>query len=91
MHGERQQVWLNQLKIAIVEQDIPQLESLMDDLPALQKKEDIDSALCLLQEAITLVSNLRDNTRASMMQMKKNIDFLNATQANKTSKFDIIS
>ena len=67
------------------------LESLMDNLPSLEKKEDIDSALCLLQEATNIFTTLRDETQASMIQMKKNIDFLNATTANQTAKFDITS
>ncbi len=84
-------MWLNQLKIAIVSRDMEKMNTLMDDLPQLESKAEIDSALTLLQEATKLVKSLQDNTKASMIQMKKNINFLDSTQSSRTSQFDIIS
>ncbi len=84
-------MWLEELKIAIVEKNIKKLSELMDNLPQLENKKDIDSALCLVQEATSLVQGLKDSTEASMKQMKKNILFLNSTQAPSANKFDIKS
>jgi len=84
-------MWLNKLKIAIIEKDLNSLNSLMDELPQLERREDIDSALCLLKEATSLVESLKDETQISMVQMKKNINFLKSTQAPSTGKFDITS
>jgi len=84
-------MWLNELKIALIEKNIDKINSLMDNLPQLEEKQDITTAIYLIKEATTLVTGLRDETKASMVQMKKNIDFLNSATANKTSRFDITS
>ena len=84
-------MWLNELKIALIEKDMEQLDSLMDNLPSLEKKEDITTAIYLLKEATSLVETLRDDTQTSMVQMKKNINFLKSTQAPLVSKLDINS
>jgi len=84
-------MWLNQLKIAIVEKNIDKINELMDDIPQLKKQEEIENAIYLLKEATTLVEDLKDKTKNSMAQMKKNITFLRATEAPRTSKLDIKS
>jgi len=84
-------MWLDKLKIAIIEKDVDTLNLLMDDLPHLEKEEDIESAIFLLKEATSVVQTLQDATQASMIQMKKNITFLKATQAPASSKLDITS
>ncbi len=82
-------MWLNQLKIAIIEQNIDELNDLMQNIPELKKEIDVDSAICLLKEATILVSSLRDDIKSSMLQMQKTINFLKATESQKSSKFDI--
>ena len=87
--GENQLMWLNQLKIAIAEKNTNNLDKLIDDIPKLEKKEDIDQAIYLLREASELVHTLKDATSARMKQMKKNIDFLKATERKKKPTLDI--
>ena len=82
-------MWLNQLKIALVEKNIDKLDELMDDIPQLKKREEIENAIYLLKEATDLVQGLKDKTENSMIQMKKNITFLKVTEVQKPSKFDI--
>jgi len=84
-------MWLNQLKIAIIEKNINNLDKLLDDIPTLSDAAEIEEAIYLLREASELVYTLQDKTKSSMTQIKKNIDFLNSATANQTSKFDIIS
>ena len=84
-------MWLNQLKIAIIENNINNLDKLLDDIPTLSDAAEIEEAIYLLREASELVYTLQDKTKSSMTQIKKNIDFLNSATANQTSKFDIIS
>ena len=84
-------MWLNQLKIAIVEKNVNKLNELMDNLPQLEKKEELDQAVCLLKEATTLVEGLQEDTKSSMVQMKKNLTFLKVTEAAKKSALDIKS
>jgi predicted translin family RNA/ssDNA-binding protein len=82
-------MWLTKLKIAIIEKNTDNLNSLMDEIPELENPKEIEEALYLLQEATTLVTTLRDNTAASMKQLKKNIDFLKSTQAPQENKLDV--
>jgi glutathione S-transferase len=84
-------MWLKQLKIAVVQKDVELLSSLLKDVPVLEDAKDIETAVYLLKEATAIMQALKEETKASMIQMKKNIDFLNATTANKTAKFDITS
>ncbi len=84
-------MWLNQLKIAVVQKDVALLGSLLEEIPTLEDAKEIEQARFLLKEATEIVQKLKDDTAASMVQMKKNIDFLNSTKVDKTSKFDITS
>jgi len=82
-------MWLKEFKIALIQKDISTLEKLVEDLPPLKKAEEIDEALHLLTAATAFITELRDETKTSMLQMKKNIDFLKSTQAPLVSKLDI--
>ena len=84
-------MWLNQLKVAVVQKDTELLSSLLDNIPTLEDAKDIETTLYLLNEATTLTQELKDETATSMKQIKKNIDFLNSAVADKTAKFDITS
>jgi len=91
MLGERLQVWLNQLKVAVVQKDVELLGKLLKEVPALEDSKEIEQARFLLKEATAIVQKLKDDTAASMVQMKKNLDFLNSTKVEMPSKFDITS
>ena len=82
-------MWLKQLKIALVEKNITRLSELMNELPELTSKEDLDAAICLLDEATSLVSSFQNQTQEAMIQMQKNIKFLKVTEEKKTSSLDI--
>ena len=84
-------MWLTNLKIAIVEKNTDRLTELMDDIPQLEKKEDIEQAIYLTKEATALVQLLQDETSSSMKQMKKNIDFLKSTEHKTSNILDIKS
>jgi len=82
-------MWLTNLKIAIIEKNTDRLNELMDEIPQLEEKKDIEEALYLIKEASELVHRLQDKTVASMKQMKKNIDFLKSTEHETSNKLDI--
>ncbi len=82
-------MWLNQLKVAIVEKNTDKLNELMENLPELETQEELDSAVCLLSEATSLVTSLREDTKKSMIQMQKTIKFLKVTEAQKKSELNI--
>ena len=82
-------MWLTKLKIAIVEKNTDSLESLLDDIPELTEKEEVDQAIYLLREATELLYRLQDETKISMGKIKKNIAFLRSTERRKINKLDI--
>jgi len=83
-------MWLKELKIAIIEKDTNKLDSLMNEIPKLSDKKDLDIAICLLAEATELVSKLKNSTEISMTQMQKNLKFLRVTESKKTSTLDVM-
>lgn len=84
-------MWLHKFKIAVIEKDVDTLIGLMDEVPQLEKKEDLSSAVCLLQEATDLVNSLKNEAQDSMIQIKNNLKFLKATQDTLSSKLDLKS
>ena len=82
-------MWLNKLKIAIIEKNPNALGKLLDDIPQLQSSKEIEEAIYLLKEATSLVESLKDETKASMKQIKKNLDFLRSTDIPTSNKLDI--
>lgn len=91
MPGEIQPMWLNKLKIAIVEKDTHSLNALLEALPKFEDAKEIEKAIYLLQEASSLVENLKDETSHSMKQIKKNLQFLRSTDIPTSRKFDMMS
>jgi len=89
--GEKQRMWLKQLKVAIVQKDTDSFTRLLNNMPTFKEADKIEEALYLLKEATKIVKNLKDKTAISMQQIKKNIAFLNSAQADATATFDITS
>lgn len=90
-HGEKPLMWLTKLKIAIIEKNPDALSKLLDDIPQLQSPKEIEEAVYLLKEATALMSKLKEETKASMKQIKKNLDFLRSTDIPTSKKLDIRS
>jgi len=91
MLGENLQMWLNNLKIALVEKDTDKLNLLIDSIPKLKTKDEMKEALYLINEALNLVHELRDKTSYSMKKLKKNLNYLKSTQNKASSEFNIVS
>ncbi|MDT8338162.1 MAG: hypothetical protein RQ763_03065 [Sulfurimonas sp.] len=84
-------MWLNKLKIAVIEKNPNALDKLLDDIPQLKNPKEIEEATYLLKEATVLMNSLKDQTKASMKQIKKNLDFLRSTDIPTSKKLDIKS
>lgn len=90
--GEKVQMWLSKLKIAIVEKNTDLLEKLLSEIPKFDvenDKKDMSEALYLLAEASNLMHTLKNETENSMKQLKKNLTYLRSTHPRATSKLDI--
>lgn len=84
-------MWLNSLKIAIVQKDADALGELIKDIPKLTDASDIQEAIHLLKAATDVLVTLQDETSASMKQIKKNLQFLRSTEIPTSIKLDITS
>ena len=82
-------MWLKKFKIALVEQNAENIVMLLDDIPEFSSLAELEEAKNLVDSANELFRILQKETQLSMIQMKKNIDFLNATQSPHASKLDI--
>ncbi len=89
--GEKPHMWNTKLKIALAQKNESQIEQLLENTPKFDDVEDARIAMHLLREAMILIHTLKDETAESMKQTKKNIDFLNSTEPQKTAKLDIKS
>jgi hypothetical protein len=84
-------MWLKELKIAVIEKDTDKFQLLLDDIPELSDPKEIEEALYLIKAVKEILYTLKNETQNNMIQIKKNIQFLNSARADKTAKFDITS
>jgi len=75
-------MWLNDFKIALIRQETEKLDLLLSQMPQFSDLKEMEEASYLLKEALRLISTLKDETKASQQQLKKNIDFLKSTQSD---------
>jgi len=84
-------MWHTKLQIAIIEKNTEVIAQLVNEMPEFRDLEEMKRAAVLIKEALRLLHNLRDETAATMQQLKKHKDFLNSTQIDASAKFDITS
>ena len=68
--------WLTSLKIAIIEENINQIEALTSELPDFDSKQKAEEALALIKEAINVVSIQKAKTLVAMNKIKQTKAFL---------------
>jgi len=68
--------WINDLKIAVIEEDIDNITSITDSLPKFKDMNDAKEALTLIQEAIKIVKNKKEETLDIMNKIKQTKAFL---------------
>ncbi|SFV51117.1 hypothetical protein MNB_SM-7-130 [hydrothermal vent metagenome] len=81
--------WLNELKVAIVSKNPQKISSLLDRMPTFEKLQQMQEALYLLKEAYTIIDDLKSKTLIQRNQIKKNIQFLNATAKKERNSLDV--
>ena len=80
--------WLDDLKVAIIEEEYETLSSLTQDLPTLSEVQ-MREAKTLIDEAISLLKEERKQTQISMDKIKKNSAFL--AQEERKSRLSTLS
>ena len=73
-------MWLDKLKIAIIEKNIESLTLLLNDIPVLENSKDREQVLYLLKEATAVFTNLKNEVAINMGKIKKNLLFLQSTR-----------
>lgn len=84
-------MWINSFKIALIEKDIPSLDKLLQTVPHFTDIKEMREVSFLLKEAGQLLQKEKNATAHEMHQIKKTLDFLDASTSNKKSNFDIKS
>lgn len=68
--------WLNDLKIAVIEENIENINKAIQELPNFQDLDKAKEALSLLEEAMKLVNKEREKVLKTMNKIKKTKEFL---------------
>lgn len=89
MRGEKVRMWLTDFKIALATKDTEKLDSLLSVMPQFSDLNEMEEAAYLLKEAFELLQNLQNETKNSMLQLKKNINFLKSTHSDEAPKLNI--
>jgi len=83
-------MWLDELEIAIVENDAQKISDLINSLPYFNTVDEMKKAQYLLAEAAKVIDIMRDEAANNMIRLKKHIDFLRSTQNPHENKFDVV-
>jgi len=84
-------MWLNSLKIAIVEKNVEAMDKLLDEIPEFSDQQELQEAIYLSREALELLYTLKDEAALNMSKIKKNISFLKSTEVSTSKRLDIKS
>lgn len=82
-------LWLDKLKIAIIEKDTDSMAKLFKELPEFKSLEEMKEAQALIKESVRLLLALKEESAIIIKQIQKNRNFLKSTQAPQKNKFDI--
>jgi len=80
-------IWINQLKIAIVEKNEERIEELIYELPQFDSLEQMEEAAYMMQEAHTLLTKEKETLATKLLKIKKQKEFINSNIKH-TSSFD---
>lgn len=70
--------WMNDFKIAIIEENIENIESLINSMPEFKDKMSAKEALALIHEATNLVNSYKLKALDSMNKIRQTKAFLNS-------------
>ena len=84
-------MWLDKFTVALLQKDADSINALLDEVPNFTNVDDAKKASYLFREALELLYGLKNETVASMRQMKSHIDFLKANTPKPTNGLDVRS
>ena len=80
-------MWVDQLKIAILENNEIKIEELISKLPEFESLEQMKEAAYMMQEAHTHLNKEKDILASKILKIKKQKEFINSS-IKQTSSFD---
>jgi len=72
-----QSKWLEAFKIAIVEKNFAQIETLLEEMPEIKSIGDLKTSVALINEAKKLLAQEQHQLRENMSKIQKSKQFLN--------------
>ncbi len=81
--------WLEEFKIAIIEENEKQIKELIDKMPPFEKLEHMQEAFSLISEAILVINSKKEKIQKDMNQLKKAKSFLDSQYSK--SFYEILS
>jgi hypothetical protein len=78
--------WIEQFKIALIEEDEGKMSALIDELPSsFESKEEVISALALIAQAKHLFEKKRAQLKRQMNELERTREFLTSSEKPQTS------
>jgi len=81
--------WLEEFKIAIIEENEKQIKELIDKMPSFEKLEHMQEAFSLISEATKVINSKKEKIQKDMNRLKKAKSFLNSQYSK--SSYEILS
>jgi len=80
LYGMKKQLmqWLNNLKIAVIENDITAIGNLIKNMPKIDDLHQAKESLALIKEAISLVEVEKEKALKTMQKIKQTKAFLSS-------------
>ena len=83
-------MWLNEFKVALITKDTKKIGELVLDVPEFETQEEREEAYYLYTQSLELLTNLKNETLASMKKMKDAITFMESSYIKSSTKLDIM-
>jgi len=80
--------WIRMFKIALIENNMAQIETLRGCMPPFFKLNELQTAHALIAQAITLFKQKRDKVAQNMDEVKKIISFNKSCSNNQFGRFN---
>lgn len=80
--------WLQEFKIALIEENLGRLSTLHEDIPQFTTLAEAEEAQALIAQAMALFQRASDKSKTAMEQMQKALKFQRNSLSADRSRFD---
>jgi hypothetical protein len=83
--------WLDDFKIALIEEDEPRLASLAERLPTFESVEEMEAAMRLISQAKAMLENKKERIAKEMREIEGARKFLTSSDDPDSVRLDVTS